>query len=173
MAERLLHSCGLRVKLALLAFVFLLGLTACSPGGAPSGTSPAANYSGYWVWTDGFSLFDNRSYFKLSQSGASVTGQFYITNSILISLRRADTVSKCGSLSGNVKGKTLSLRVDLTPQNCPELDLSGGFNTTGQLRDDNTFVGSLVGDGGGISRRDSVTWESVSASDPRVDFDTD
>ena len=153
--------------------VLLLGLmVGCSPGGAPSGAPPAENYAGYWVWTGGFALFNYSSFFKLSQSGARVTGQFYIApNPAFTLLRTADTVSKCGSLSGNVRGKTLTLRVDLTPANCPELDLHGGFTATGQVRDDDTFVGSMEGDGGGISRRDSITWENVPASDPRVDFD--
>ncbi len=159
--------------LAVLMAALLLVLVACSPGGAPSGGPVAANYAGYWVWTDGFALFNNRSFFKLNQSGSRVTGQFYITYDLFISLRQADSVSKCGTLNGNVKGKTLSLRVDLTPQNCPELDLHGGFTATGQIRDDNTFVGSYVGDGGGLSRQDSVTWENVSANDPRVDFNID
>lgn len=156
----------------LLMAMLLLGLVACSPGGAPSGGPVAANYAGYWVWTDGAALFNNRSYFKLNQSGANVTGQFYITGSILTSLERADLVSKCGALSGNVRGKTLTLRVDFTPQNCPTLDIDGGFTATGQIKGDNTFVGSHTGDGGGVGRKDSTIWENVPANDPRVNFDT-
>ena len=156
---------------AFLATTLLLVLVACSPGGAPSGGPVAANYAGYWVWTDGVSLFNDSSFFKLNQSGSRVTGQWYVTYNLTY-LRYADSVSKCGALSGNVRGKTLTLRVDLTSQNCPELDINGGFTATGQLKDD-MFVGSYVGDGGGVGRKDSVIWENVPADDPRVDFNID
>ena len=153
---------------------FLLGLVACSPGGAPGGGAPTANFAGYWVLQSG------DAFYKLEQSGSDVTGRYFVTSGVE-ALTFADFVNECGLIGGKVSGRTLTLEVIRTARNCPAFfdvgeELRG--TATGQIQGDffsgtwtYTFV-TIVGGVETVQRTGSnpTKWENVPADDPRVQF---
>ena len=166
----------MRKLLAFLTTVLLLGLVACSPGGAPSGGPVAANYAGYWV------VQLNTSFYKLRQFGAEVTGKYYHTlgNQALGSARY---VYECGILGGKVNGRTLDLEIISTRQNCPSrisIGVEEIATISGQVQGD-SFSGTVtittITTVGGIETRETRTyttkWTNVPASDLRVQYDID
>ena len=124
---------------AFLATVLLVGLVACSPGGAPGGGEPTANVSGFWVVQGG------NSFYELEQSGTQVSGEFYLTFGNE-DLATAQYVHECGDLSGQVSGRTLTLKAVRTIENCPteiiDADVKVTLIITGQVQGD-SFSGNL------------------------------
>lgn len=178
MARHLTHRaregvCGMRYVVVAL----LLVLVACSPGGAPSGGPVAANYAGYWVVSTG------TAFYKLDQSGSEVTGRYYHTLERQ-SLALADYVYECGVLGGQVSGRTLTLEVIRTSQNCPTVVDAGReirATVTGQVQGD-SFSGTVSWTRlvvvGGIEQVEetgsySTEWENVEPTDRRVQYDID
>ncbi len=162
---------------AFLATTLLLVLVACSPGGAPSGGQVAVNVTGYWVVQSG------TSFYKLEQSGTEVTGRFFVTSGG-IALTFADSVYECGLLGGQVSGRTLTIEVIMTPQNCPisiDTGREGRNAVTGQVRNDSfsgtvnwtTFV--VVGGTRQVDETGSysTSWENVDSTDLRVQYRID
>lgn len=160
-----------------LAIALLLGLVACSPGGAPSGGPVTANVAGYWVVSAG------TSFYVLEQSGSEVTGKFYVTEGGT-ALTFADHVYECGLLGGKVSGRTLTIETIMTPQNCP-ISIDSGrelrFAITGQVGDD-SFSGTVNWTSfivvGGTRQVEgtgsySTSWENVPSTDPRVQYRLD
>ncbi len=168
---------GLRMRYVALVAALLLGLMACSPGGAPSGGPVAVNVSGYWVVQSG------TSFYKLEQSGSEVTGSFFLTAG-REALTFAEYVYECGLLGGRVNGRTLTLEIITTSQNCPIREDAGRetrHTITGQVRND-SFSGTVSWTSlvvvGGIEQVEetgsySTEWENVESTDRRVQFNID
>ena len=160
-----------------LVAALLLGLVACSPGGAPGGGSVAVNVTGYWVPKT------STSFYRLKQSGSEVTGEFYVTEG-RVALGFADYVYECGLLGGKVDGRTLTIEVIMTPQNCP-ISIDAGREArnavTGQVRNDSfsgtvnwtTFI--VVGGTRQVDETGSYSteWENVEPTDLRVQYRID
>ena len=155
---------------ALLATALLLGLVACSSGGTPSGGPATANVAGYWVLSAGI------GFYELEQSGSDVTGRYFHTLGGQ-ALTFADSVYECGLIGGKVSGRTLTLEVIRTAQNCPALIDTGEEvrgTVTGQVRGDSlsgTFAYTLVNVVGGVETvretgSNPTEWENVPATDP-------
>ena len=97
------------------------------------------NVLGYWITSS------NSEFYRLNQSGSKVTGEYYYTLGGQ-ALGIADYVYECGLLSGQVNGRTLSIELIRTPQNCPtNVDAGREIRVTisGEVRGD-SFSGDVT-----------------------------